>query len=124
MNKSAKGIVTDPTNKLSKNNNIPKKVGMVSLGCDKNRVDTENVLYALTERGYQLTQNVAEARIVMFAPLYLSNYCVNGCVYCPYHLKNKHIPRKKLTQEEVRILCNPSARYFSVIRMLLSFCHL
>ena len=41
-------------------------------------------------------------RIVMFAPLYLSNYCVNGCVYCPYHLKNKHICRKKLTQEEVR----------------------
>lgn len=40
-------------------------------------------------------------RIVMFAPLYLSNYCVNGCVYCPYHLKNKHIPRRKLTQEEV-----------------------
>ncbi|MBQ2768122.1 MAG: [Clostridia bacterium] len=41
-------------------------------------------------------------RIVMFAPLYLSNYCINGCVYCPYHLKNKHIARKKLTQEEVR----------------------
>ena len=41
-------------------------------------------------------------RIVMFAPLYLSNYCVNGCVYCPYHYKNKHIRRKKLTQEEIR----------------------
>ena len=41
-------------------------------------------------------------RIVMFAPLYLSNYCVNGCVYCPYHLKNKRIPRRKLTQEEVK----------------------
>ena len=41
-------------------------------------------------------------RIVIFAPLYLSNYCVNGCVYCPYHLKNKHIARKKLTQEEVK----------------------
>lgn len=41
-------------------------------------------------------------RIVMFAPLYLSNYCVNGCTYCPYHAKNKHIARKKLTQEEVR----------------------
>ena len=41
-------------------------------------------------------------RIVMFAPLYLSNYCVNGCVYCPYHRQNSHIPRKKLTQEEVR----------------------
>ena len=41
-------------------------------------------------------------RIVIFAPLYLSNYCVNGCVYCPYHLKNKNIPRKKLTQEEIK----------------------
>ena len=41
-------------------------------------------------------------RIVLFAPLYLSNYCVNGCLYCPYHAKNKHIPRKKLTQEEIK----------------------
>ena len=41
-------------------------------------------------------------RIVMFAPLYLSNYCVNGCVYCPYHAKNKTIRRKKLSQEEIR----------------------
>ncbi len=41
-------------------------------------------------------------RIVLFAPLYLSNYCVNGCVYCPYHKKNTHIPRKKLSQEEIR----------------------
>lgn len=41
-------------------------------------------------------------RIVIFAPLYLSNYCVNGCVYCPYHMKNKHIARKKLSQEEIR----------------------
>ncbi len=41
-------------------------------------------------------------RIVLFAPLYLSNYCINGCVYCPYHAKNKHIPRKKMTQEEIK----------------------
>lgn len=41
-------------------------------------------------------------RIVMFAPLYLSNYCVNGCIYCPYHVKNKTIPRRKLSQEEIR----------------------
>lgn len=41
-------------------------------------------------------------RVVLFAPLYLSNYCINGCTYCPYHAKNKHIPRKKLTQEEIR----------------------
>ena len=57
------------------------------------------------EQMYKLAEEIKLAfygnRIVMFAPLYLSNYCVNGCVYCPYHLKNKHIPRKKLTQEEV-----------------------
>ncbi len=55
---------------------------------------------------YRLAEEIKLAfygnRIVMFAPLYLSNYCVNGCVYCPYHAKNKSIPRKKLTQDEVR----------------------
>ena len=55
---------------------------------------------------YQLANEIKLAfygnRIVMFAPLYLSNYCVNGCVYCPYHQKNKHIARKKLTQDEIR----------------------
>ena len=55
-------------------------------------------LYALAE---QIKKDFYGNRIVMFAPLYLSNYCVNGCVYCPYHLKNKHIARKKLTQEDV-----------------------
>ena len=60
----------------------------------------------LTQKMYALAEEIKLAfygnRIVMFAPLYLSNYCVNGCVYCPYHLKNKHIARKKLTQDEVR----------------------
>lgn len=56
-------------------------------------------IYALAE---QIKKDFYGNRIVMFAPLYLSNYCVNGCVYCPYHLKNKHIARKKLTQDEVR----------------------
>ena len=55
---------------------------------------------------YELAEEIKQAfygnRIVMFAPLYLSNYCVNGCVYCPYHMKNKHIARIKLTQEEIR----------------------
>ena len=58
------------------------------------------------EEMYRLAREIKLAfygnRIVMFAPLYLSNYCVNGCVYCPYHMKNKHIARKKLTQEEIR----------------------
>ena len=59
----------------------------------------------LEERMYELARRIKEKfygnRIVMFAPLYLSNYCVNGCSYCPYHGQNKHIPRKKLTQEEI-----------------------
>ncbi len=50
----------------------------------------------------QIKKDFYGNRIVMFAPLYLSNYCVNGCLYCPYHLKNKHIARKKLTREEVK----------------------
>jgi len=58
------------------------------------------------QKMYELAEEIKLAfygnRIVMFAPLYLSNYCINGCVYCPYHLKNKHICRKKLTQEEVK----------------------
>lgn len=50
----------------------------------------------------EIKQKIYGNRIVMFAPLYLSNYCINGCVYCPYHGPNKHITRKKLTQEEIR----------------------
>lgn len=50
----------------------------------------------------QIKKDFYGNRIVMFAPLYLSNYCVNGCTYCPYHMKNRHIARKKLTQEEIR----------------------
>ncbi len=60
----------------------------------------------LTERMFGLARDIKQRfygnRIVMFAPLYLSNYCVNGCTYCPYHFKNKHIARKKLSQEEIR----------------------
>lgn len=69
----------------------------VLLACD----DTE-----IINKIYALARDIKEAfygdRIVMFAPLYLSNYCVNKCVYCPYHIQNKEIPRKKLTQDEVR----------------------
>ena len=69
----------------------------VLLDCDIEEKNQE--IYALAE---QIKKDFYGNRIVMFAPLYLSNYCVNGCVYCPYHLKNKHIPRKKLTQEEIK----------------------
>lgn len=50
----------------------------------------------------EIKQKFYGNRIVMFAPLYLSNYCVNSCTYCPYHVKNKTIARKKLTQEDIR----------------------
>ena len=60
----------------------------------------------LEERMYSIARRLKERiygnRIVMFAPLYLSNHCVNGCVYCPYHAQNRHIPRRRLTQEEIR----------------------
>ena len=60
----------------------------------------------MIQKMYDLAEEIKKAfygnRIVMFAPLYLSNYCINGCVYCPYHAKNKHIGRKKLTQDEIR----------------------
>lgn len=69
----------------------------VLLACsDPQRIER---MYALAEK---IKKDFYGNRIVMFAPLYLSNYCVNGCVYCPYHAKNKHIARKKLTQEEIR----------------------
>lgn len=69
----------------------------VLLACTDEEKNQE--IYTLAE---QIKKDFYGNRIVMFAPLYLSNYCVNGCVYCPYHMKNKHIARKKLTQEEVR----------------------
>ena len=61
--------------------------------------ELEERMYAIARR---LKEKIYGNRIVMFAPLYLSNYCVNGCVYCPYHAKNRTIPRRKLTQEEIR----------------------
>ena len=69
----------------------------VLLACDIKEKNEE--IYRLAE---QIKKDFYGNRIVMFAPLYLSNYCINGCTYCPYHLKNKHIPRKKLSQEEIK----------------------
>ena len=75
---------------------LSHREAMVLLECDD---------AAYTERMKTLARDIKQRnygnRIVMFAPLYLSNYCVNGCVYCPYHYKNEHIPRRKLTQEDI-----------------------
>ena len=68
----------------------------VLLACEM--PDKIEEMYSIAE---EIKKKLYGNRIVMFAPLYLSNYCINGCTYCPYHGKNKHITRKKLTQEEV-----------------------
>ena len=69
----------------------------VLLDCEVNEKNAE--IYKLAR---QIKNDYYGNRVVLFAPLYLSNYCVNGCLYCPYHAKNKHIPRRKLTQEEIK----------------------
>ena len=68
----------------------------ILMDCDK--PELEEKIYSLAA---EIKQRFYGNRIVLFAPLYLSNYCVNGCVYCPYHFKNKSIPRRKLSQEEI-----------------------
>ena len=75
---------------------LSHREALVLLDCEL--VDEKEKIFALAR---EIKQKFYGNRIVMFAPLYLSNYCVNGCTYCPYHLKNKHIRRKKLTQEEI-----------------------
>ncbi|MGL5693715.1 MAG: [FeFe] hydrogenase H-cluster radical SAM maturase HydG, partial [Peptostreptococcaceae bacterium] len=64
--------------------------------------EDEELIQKMFKLAEGIKQKLYGNRIVMFAPLYLSNYCVNGCVYCPYHLKNKTIARKKLNQEEIK----------------------
>lgn len=64
--------------------------------------DNPDTVGRIFKAANEIKQRFYGNRIVMFAPLYLSNYCVNGCVYCPYHLKNKTIPRRKLSQDEIR----------------------
>ena len=76
---------------------ITHREAAVLLACDIDELNQK--MYDLAK---EIKQNIYGNRIVMFAPLYLSNYCINSCVYCPYHVKNKHICRKKLTQDEVR----------------------
>lgn len=75
---------------------ITHREASLLLECDNS--ETVEEIFSIAK---SIKEKIYGNRIVMFAPLYLSNYCVNGCVYCPYHAKNKRIPRKKLTQEEI-----------------------
>ena len=96
-NKHNEAMIAQILEKAKKGKGLEHREAMVLLDCDIEEKNQE--IYALAE---QIKKDFYGNRIVMFAPLYLSNYCVNGCVYCPYHAKNKHISRKKLTQEEIR----------------------
>lgn len=95
-NKDNMELVDQIIAKAKERKGLSHREASVLLACDNEEKIKE--IYALAE---QIKKDFYGNRIVMFAPLYLSNYCVNGCVYCPYHLKNKHIARKKLTQEEI-----------------------
>lgn len=76
---------------------ITHREAAVLLACED-----KDVLNNIMTLAKEIKQRFYGNRIVMFAPLYLSNYCINGCTYCPYHAKNKHIARKQLSQEEIR----------------------
>lgn len=96
-NKDNAELIDSIIEKAEKRNGLSHREAAVLLDC---------TLEDRNERIYELARQIKKDfygnRIVMFAPLYLSNYCVNSCVYCPYHCQNKHIARKKLTQEEIR----------------------
>ena len=96
-NKNNKEVIEQILEKARQCRGLSHREASALLACE---LEEENEkIFALAE---QIKKDFYGNRIVLFAPLYLSNYCVNGCVYCPYHGQNKHILRKKLTQEEVR----------------------
>ncbi len=97
QNKDNLALVRQILDKAEQEKGLTHREASVLLACDNPEIEAE--IFALAER---IKQNYYGNRIVLFAPLYLSNYCVNSCVYCPYHVKNKHIFRKKMTQDEIR----------------------
>lgn len=96
-NKHNRELIDQILEKARQRKGLSHREAAVLLDCDLE--DKNQEIFALAE---QIKKDFYGNRIVLFAPLYLSNYCVNGCIYCPYHAINKHIPRKKMTQEEIR----------------------
>lgn len=96
-NKNNSALIDEILDKARLGKGLTHREAIVLLVCD-NEVKNKEI-FALAEK---IKKDYYGNRIVLFAPLYLSNYCVNGCVYCPYHAKNKHIPRRKLSQDEIR----------------------
>ncbi len=96
-NRNNRALIEEILTKADEGKGISHREAAVLIEVEDKEI--EERMYAIARR---LKQQIYGNRIVMFAPLYLSNHCVNGCVYCPYHAKNKTIPRRKLTQEEIR----------------------
>ena len=96
-NRNNRALIEEILTKADEGRGISHREAAVLIEVEDKEI--EERMYAIARR---LKQQIYGNRIVMFAPLYLSNHCVNGCVYCPYHAKNKTIPRRKLTQEEIR----------------------
>lgn len=96
-NKNNLALIDEILDKARLGKGLTHREAIVLLVCDNEEKNKE--ILALAEK---IKKDYYGNRIVLFAPLYLSNYCVNGCVYCPYHAKNKHIPRRKLSQDEIR----------------------
>lgn len=97
LHKNDKALIEKILEKAAKYEGLDFKEAMVLLECED--PETVNRMFALAK---EIKEHFYGNRIVMFAPLYLSNYCINGCTYCPYHAKNKNIIRKKLSQEEIK----------------------
>jgi 2-iminoacetate synthase len=95
-NKSNRELIEGLIERAKDCKGLSHREAAVLLECDQD--DLNQKMFSLAK---EIKQKIYGNRIVMFAPLYLSNYCINGCVYCPYHMKNKTISRKKLTQEEI-----------------------
>ncbi|MCR4604748.1 MAG: [FeFe] hydrogenase H-cluster radical SAM maturase HydG [Eubacterium sp.] len=90
-------LIREIIEKAKKRKGLDHREASVLLACEDEEIIAE--IYKLAEA---IKQDYYGNRIVLFAPLYLSNYCINGCLYCPYHGKNKNIRRVKLTQEQIR----------------------
>ena len=96
-NKNNLSLIQEILEKAKLKNGLNHREAALLLACNDNNLNNE-----IFELAKKIKEEYYGNRIVLFAPLYLSNYCVNGCVYCPYHAINKHIPRKKMTQEEIK----------------------
>lgn len=96
-NRANRALIEEILTKAEEGKGISHREAAVLIEVEDKEI--EERIFAIARR---LKQQIYGNRIVMFAPLYLSNHCVNGCVYCPYHAKNRTIPRRKLTQEEIR----------------------